>query len=100
MDQFTRRIVGIGIHLRRPSMDRHSVGFSIKPLVGRARLGISVPNHDPLFEFHRWKANLRVLEVTEIKKVPCVPVSHPFIERLIGTVRREFLESRTVLEHT
>ena len=37
-------------------------------------------------------ANLRVLEVTEIKTVPYVPVSHPFIERLIGTIRRECLD--------
>lgn len=27
-------------------------------------------DHDPLFEFHRWKANLRILDVTEIKTVP------------------------------
>ena len=33
---------------------------------------------------------LRVLEVTKIKTVPYVPLSHPFVERLIGTVRREF----------
>ena len=37
-------------------------------------------------------ANLRVLGVTEIKTVPYVPLSHPFVERLIGTVRREFLD--------
>ena len=49
-------------------------------------------DHDPLFRFHRWLANLRVLETEEIKAVPCVPVSHPFIERLIGTVRREYLD--------
>lgn len=34
----------------------------------------------------------RVLEVTEIKTVPDVPLSHPFVERLIGTIRREFLD--------
>jgi hypothetical protein len=34
------------------------------------------------------KANLRVLEVKEIKRVPYVPLSHPFVERLIGTIRR------------
>ena len=49
-------------------------------------------DHDPLFEFHRWKANLRILGVTEIKTVPDVPLSHPFIERLVGTVRRELLD--------
>src|SRR6478736_8619316 len=45
-------------------------------------------DHDPLYRFHQWQANLRVLEVTEIKTVPYVPLSHPFVERLIGTVRR------------
>jgi putative transposase len=49
-------------------------------------------DHDPLFRFHRWLANLRVLEVEEIKSVPYAPVSHPFVERLIGTIRREYLD--------
>jgi putative transposase len=49
-------------------------------------------DHDPLFEFHRWKANLRILEIAEVKSVPWVAMSHPFIERLIGTVRRELLD--------
>ena len=30
--------------------------------------------------------------MTEIKTVPYVPLSHPFVERLIGTVRREYLD--------
>ena len=37
-------------------------------------------------------ANLRILEIDEIKTVPSVPLSHPFVERLIGTMRREFLD--------
>jgi putative transposase len=53
---------------------------------------MSAPITDPLFGFHRWLANLRVLAIDEIKSVPYVPVSHPFIERLIGTVRREYLD--------
>jgi hypothetical protein len=28
----------------------------------------------------------------EVKTVPYVPVSHPFVERLIGTIRREYLD--------
>jgi hypothetical protein len=50
-------------------------------------------------EFHQWQANLRVLEVTEIKTVPYVPLSHLFVERLIGTVRREYLEPDPILDH-
>ncbi len=49
-------------------------------------------DHDPLFEFHRWKANLRVLDIEEIKTVPHAPLSHPFVEHLIGTIRREYLD--------
>jgi len=60
-------------------------------LLQEASLTVS-SSHDPLFRFHRWLANLCVLEIDEIKSVPYVPVSHPFIERLIGTVRREYLD--------
>jgi len=35
---------------------------------------------------------LRILEIDEIKTVPYTPVSHPLIERVIGTVRRECLD--------
>ena len=91
MDQFTRRIIGFGIHagdvdgLALCRMFNHAI----------ARQGIPrhlSTDHDPLFEFHRWKANLRVLEVDELKTVPFTPTSHPFLERLIGTTRREFLD--------
>ena len=47
---------------------------------------------DPLFQFHRWKANLRILEIDEIKSIPFTPISHPYIERVIGTIRRECLD--------
>ena len=50
------------------------------------------PRTSSLFRVHRWLANLRILEVEEIKSVPYAPMSHPFVERLIGTIRREFLD--------
>src|SRR5262249_31579698 len=49
-------------------------------------------DHDPLYRFHQWQANLRILGVKEIKTVPFVPLSHPFVERLFGTIRRECLD--------
>jgi hypothetical protein len=49
-------------------------------------------DHDPLYRFHQWQANLRILEIREIKTVPYLPISHPFVERLIGTIRRECLD--------
>ena len=41
---------------------------------------------------NRWHANLRILGIEEVKTVSCVPLSHPFIERAIGSVRREYLD--------
>jgi hypothetical protein len=38
------------------------------------------------------KANLRVLEIKEIKSLPHAPMSHPFGERLIRSIRRELLD--------
>ena len=57
----------------------------------------NVPKHlgsdnDPLFLYQQWQANLRTPGVDEVKTAPYTPVSHPFIERLTGTVRREFLD--------
>jgi hypothetical protein len=47
----------------------------------------------PLFATDgRWTANLRILEIAEVMTVPHMPQSHPFVERLIGTMRREFLD--------
>ena len=87
MDQCTRRIVGFGVH--RGVVD----GVALCRMFNQATRGQSSPkylssDHDPLYRFHQWQANLRILEAKEIKTVPYVPLSHPFVERLIGTIRR------------
>ena len=38
-----------------------------------------------------WYAR-HALAIDEIKSVPYAPVSHPYVERLIGTIRREYLD--------
>ena len=43
-------------------------------------------DNDPLFNSHRWQANLRILDIEEIKSIPYAPMSHPFIERVIGAI--------------
>jgi hypothetical protein len=91
MDQFTRRIIGFGVQagtVDGPSLCRmfnHAICTAGSPRY------ISSDN-DPLFRFHRWKSNLRILEATEVKSVPHLPASHPSVERLIGTIRREYLD--------
>jgi hypothetical protein len=94
VDQCTRRIVGIAIQPRvldGAAVCRMFANIVAPSTVNGLPLRLS-SDHDPLFKFHRWKANLRILEIEEIKTVPYVPLSHPFVERLIGTVRREFLD--------
>ena len=64
---------------------------------GTAIVGAGFPrrvstDNAPYFRFHRWCANLRILGIDHLRSVPGVPASHPFIERLIGTIRREFLD--------
>ena len=91
MDQFTRRLVGIGVECG--TVTGAEVCRMFNAASSRAgRTATSQYGHDPLFEAHRWMANLRILEIDEIKTVPHVPLSHPFVERLIGTMRREFLD--------
>ena len=92
MDQYTRRIIGFGVHAGKVD------GVALCRMFNRAIRGqrgmpkyVSSDN-DPLYRFHQWQANLRILEVTEIKSIPYVPLSHPFVERLIGTIRREYLD--------
>ena len=91
MDHYTRRIVGFG--LQAGTVD----GRARCRMFNHAIRGLSRPtrlssDHDPLYRFHQWCANLRVLQVTEVKSVPSVPLSHPVVERLIGTRRRECVD--------
>ena len=92
MDQYTRRIIGFGVHAG--TVD----GVALCRMFNRAIRGqpwlpkYLSSDHDPLYKFHQWQANLRILEVTEIKSIPYVPRSHPFVERLVGTLRREYLD--------
>jgi putative transposase len=91
MDHWTRRIVGFGVH--RGVVD----GVALFRMFNHATRGQSLPtylsaDHDPLYRFHQWQANLRILNIREIKTVPYVPCSHPVVERLIGTLRREYLD--------
>jgi hypothetical protein len=85
--------------MRDPSMLSPSVGCSTVPFGGQRWMSKYLSSdNDPLYRFHQWQANLRVLELTQIKSIPYVPLSHPFVERLIGTLRREYLDRLLVLD--
>jgi putative transposase len=91
MDQWTRRIVGFGVH--RGVVN----GVVLCQMFNRATRRQPPPkylssDHDPLYRFHQWQANLRILDLKAIMTMPYAPPSHPFVERLIGTIRRECLD--------
>ena len=91
MDQFTRRIIGSGVH----AGDVDSVALCRMFSTAISTMGAPQhlsSDHGPLLTFHQWTANLRILDIDEIKSIPYTPRSPPFIERLIGTIRREFLD--------
>jgi putative transposase len=91
MDQLTRRIIGFAVNAGAPD------GPDVCRMFNGIIRGSSSPQYlssdnDPLFRYRQWQANLRILEVTEVKTIPYAPLSHPFVERLIGTIRREYLD--------
>jgi transposase InsO family protein len=91
IDVHTRQIIGFSIHAG--DVNGATACRMFKKILG----GRSPPNkistdHDPIFTYHQWKANLRILGIEEIKTVPFVPASHPFVERTIGSIRREILD--------
>ena len=91
MDQFSRRIVGFAVQVIAVDGTAACRMFNAA-IVGAGILCRLSTDNAPYFRFHRWCANLRILAVEHLHSMPCVPVSHPFIERLIGTIRREFLD--------
>ena len=69
MDQFTRRIIGFGVHAG--DVD----GVALCRMFNTAISTKGVPKYlstdnDPLFTYHQWTANLRILDVDELKSIP------------------------------
>jgi transposase InsO family protein len=91
MDQYTRRIIGFAIYQGDLN------GVTVCTMFNKVISGLSLPTYlssdnDPILLFHRWKANLRILEIEEIKSLPHIPMSHRFVERLIRICRNELLD--------
>ena len=91
IDQYTRRIIGFATHVN--AIDGIAICCMLNKIISKKVLPKYLSSdNDPLYTFHRWKANLRILGIKEIKSIPYVPMSHPFVERVIGIVRQEFLD--------
>jgi hypothetical protein len=75
MDQYTRRIIGFGI--QRGVVD----GLELCRMFKQAIRGASLPkylssDHDPLYRFHQWEANLRILGFRRLRRF------HTFLGRI------------------
>ena len=69
MDQFTRNIVGFSVDAG--SIDGPTLCRMFNSILDSSAWPRYLSSdNDPLFKFHRWKANLRILDVVEVKTVP------------------------------
>ena len=92
MDLFTRRIIGFAVHCG--SVDGPTTCRMFNKIVSRKTLPKYLSSDNaPLFQYHQWKANLRIFEIEEVKSIPYVPCSHPFVESLIKFIRFELLDN-------
>ena len=70
MDVFTRGIIGFGVERADPC------GASICRMFNQIIAAKSLPrhlssDHDPLYGFHRWLANLRSKRLSRFRSHPC-----------------------------
>ena len=68
IDVFTRRFIGFAVE--RGDIDGVAVCRMFNCAISSSPLPkYRVHHNDPLFRFHRWLANLRILDIDEIKTV-------------------------------
>jgi hypothetical protein len=66
MDQYTRRIIGFAVH--PGTLDGISLhAIFLKIISDRNLPRYLSSDNDPIFELHRWKANLSILDIEEIR---------------------------------
>jgi len=86
IDQYTRQLIGFAVNLGHPD------GPAVCRMFGKIVSIQSIPKYlssdkDPLFKYRQWRANLDILGIEETQSLPYAPRTHPFIERLILTIR-------------
>ena len=92
MDQYTRKIIGF-CALQTNALTGANACMMFNKISGNTPSPKYLSSdNDPLFQYFQCKANLRIYEIKEVKSLPFTPISHPFVERVIGTTRREYLD--------
>jgi putative transposase len=91
MDQFSRRIIGVTVH--RGDVGREALCRMFREVIaGIPTLKYLSLYNDPLNQLEQWAPELEALRINPAYSVPLTPISHPFVERVIGSVRREYLD--------
>lgn len=93
IDVYSRKILGYSVHGGN-SVKGHNLCFMFNQILGEASV---IPNRisrdrDPLYKFEQWTRNLELVGIEQVFGPPYTPIANPFIERVIGTTRREFLD--------
>jgi putative transposase len=68
MDQFSRRLIGFAVQpvtVDGPALCR----LFNQAIAGQGQCLRLSFDHDPLFQFHRWQANLRVLDIESVHTI-------------------------------
>ena len=92
MDQYSRKIIGFAA--TRGAVTGANLCYMFNRIAATSKQyprRLSRDN-DPLFRYYQWIVNLDMMDVDVVRSIPFTPTSHPFVERLIGTVRREFTD--------
>ena len=94
MDQFTRRIIGLGVHAG--DVD----GIALCRMFNAAISTKGVPKYlssdnDPLFLYHQWQANLRVLSADESRQFRICLYRTPLLNGLSELFAENFLIRRS-----
>ena len=91
LDQKTRRIIWFAVH--RGSMTaENAVSMFFEIAANNLNPIHHSTDNDPLFKSFLWKFVLKCCEIDEVKSVPHQPWTHPFVERLIRSIRNEYMD--------
>lgn len=93
IDGYSRKIEGYSVH-QGNGENGENLCYMFNKVLGASSSSpkkISRDN-DPLYKFERWGQNMEMLDIEQLVGPHYTPTANPFVERLIGTTRREFLD--------
>ena len=95
IDVYSRKIVGYSVFAGN-TVSGQNLCYMFNSILAKSRV---VPkrisrDRDPLYKFEQWVRNMGILGIDQVYGPPYCPTANPFVERVIGTTRREFLDKQ------